>query len=221
MPIDISLTNGANHGVICGVSQGLGTSETSDVALTNISDSKWRGSPVQKLEGSNLRFESLARPIIKRGMMELPNYSTKPNMIRILFPKILLLLVLSALLYFGVRINFIVFSKEFPTIINVLVIMAIVVLVIIEVILTNKKVKDSKIYFFNDRIELREKEQATVMLSTVSKIDLKKNLFDKLLNTGTLVLSTGQTIENINYPERIKAYITQLMGRYPAAKKKI
>lgn len=153
--------------------------------------------------------------------MELPNYSTKPNTTRILFPKIALLLVLSALLYFGVRINFIVFNKEFPMMVNISVIVVVVVFAVIEVILTNKRAKDNRVYFFNDRIEIRGKGSFTIGLSTISNIDVKKNLVDKLLNTGTVVLSTGQTIENINYPERIKAYILQLMGRYPAVKKKI
>lgn len=150
--------------------------------------------------------------------METPNYSTKPNITRILLPRIISLLILSALLYFGVRINFIVFNKEFPDIINILTIITIAVLAAADIFLTNKKNRENKIYFFNDRIEIRGKQQAAIMLGTIKSIEVKKDIFDKLLNTGSIVLSSGQIIKNLNYPERIKQYITQLIRMAPQPK---
>ena len=153
--------------------------------------------------------------------MELPTYSTKPNITRILFPKIALLLLLSSILYTGVRINFVVFNMTFPMVANAIVILIIIILALIEIVNTEKKAKDSKIYFFNSRIEVRGKEETTIILNTINNIEIKKSMVDKLLNTGTLVLNTGQTIKDIKYPERIRDYILQLKGNYPAAKNKV
>ena len=150
--------------------------------------------------------------------MEVPNYSTQPNLTRILLPRIFSLLILSALLYFGVRVNFIVFNKEFPSMINYIVIAIILILIIADIFLTGSKNKNNKIYFFNDRIEIRGKEQSTIPLAAITNADVKKNVFDILLKTGDVFLSTGQTLKNLSYPERIKQYILQLVRRPPQLK---
>ena len=100
--------------------------------------------------------------------MEVPNYSTKQNTVRILFPRIIILLLLAGLLYAGVRINLVVFNIEFPDMINYIVIITIAVLVIADVFLTNQKNKENKIYFFSDRIEVRGKETSTINLETIT-----------------------------------------------------
>jgi hypothetical protein len=150
--------------------------------------------------------------------MEVPTYSTQPNLTRVLLPRIFSLLILSALLYFGVRVNFIVFNKEFPSMINYIVIAIILILIIADIFLTGSKNKNNKIYFFNDRIEIRGKEQSTIPLAAITNADVKKNVFDILLKTGDVFLSTGQTLKNLSYPERIKQYILQLVRRPPQLK---
>ncbi|MBW2992722.1 hypothetical protein KY345_05900 [Candidatus Woesearchaeota archaeon] len=151
--------------------------------------------------------------------METPNYSTKPNITRVLVPRIIILLVLSALLYVGIRINFAVFNMEFPGMINILVIIFIIILAAADIFLTNMKNKENKIYFFNDRIEIKGKEDITVALGPITDAEVKKDFFDKILKTGSIVLSNGQIIKNLNYPDRIREYIMQLLRRAPALKK--
>jgi len=153
--------------------------------------------------------------------MEVPNYSTKQNLARVLLPRILTLLMLSLLLYVGIRINFLVFNMEFPDPINFIVIILIMILIAADIFLTNMKNKESKIYFFNDRIEIRGKDATTISLATITSAAVEKNVYDKMLNTGDIILSDGQAIKSLNYPERISQYIMQLLRRAPEIKKKI
>ena len=169
---------------------------------------------MEKIPGSN-PGRSIKK---KEGKMEVPNYSTQQNLTRILLPRILTLLILSALLYSGIRINFIVFNQQFPNIINYAVIAVILILAMTDILLTKNRNKNNKIYFFSDRIEIRGKEQSTILLATISNAEVKKNLADKMLKTGSIHLSTGQIIKNISYPERISQYIMQLIRRRPQLK---
>lgn len=168
---------------------------------------------MERIAGSNPVGPILSTK--KRGKMETPSYSTKPNIVRILLPKILGLLGLSVLLYAGVRVNFFVFDIEFPNWINLAVILVILVLAAADVFLTNMKNKNNKIYFFNDRIEIRGKEQNTIMLGTITNAEVKKDLFDKILKTGSIILSNGEVIKNLKYPDRIQQYIMQLLRKTP------
>jgi hypothetical protein len=147
--------------------------------------------------------------------MEVPNYSTKQNTARILLPRVFILLLLSGLLYIGIRVNFYVFNKEFPNAVNYAIIGGIVILALADIFMTRSRNKENKIYFFNDRIEVRGKENFSVMLGTVANAEVKKNIADMLFRTGSIVLSSGQTIKNINYPERVRDYIIQLIRRSP------
>lgn len=170
---------------------------------------------MERIAGSNP-----ARPILikKEVEMEVPSYSIKQNITRILFPRILNLLLLSALLYVGIRVNFIVFSIEFPNIMNIFTIMAIMVAAAADVFLVKSKNKYNKVYFFNDRIEISGKEQKRIMLAAVNNTQVKKNLFDKVLNTGSILLDDGNRIDNLNYPERVNQYIIQLIKISPQVK---
>jgi len=150
--------------------------------------------------------------------METPNYSIKPSLARIFIPRTINLIILAALFYLGIRINFIVFNKNFPSMINTITLAAITTLIIADILITNIKNKDSKIYFFNDRIETRGKQPGTINLARISNTEVKKNIYDKMLKTGNITLSNGQSIENIRYPERVNQYITQLIRRPPQIK---
>ena len=148
--------------------------------------------------------------------MEVPNYSTQPNLTRILLPRIVMLLLLSVLLYAGVVFfSFAVFNKTLPGIMNYAAITAILILAIADIFLTKNKNKDNKIYFFSDRIEVRGVKQKTVMLGIVNDAKVRKNMYDIILGTGDIKLSNGQVIKNVNYPERIAQYIIQLIRRPP------
>lgn len=147
--------------------------------------------------------------------MEVPNYSTKQNTARILLPRVFILLLLSGLLYIAIRVNFYVFNREFPNIINIAIVGGIAILTLADIFMTTSRNKNNKIYFFSDRIELRGKENLSISLATVANAEVRKNIADILFKTGSIALSSGETIKNINYPERVKDYIIQLIRRSP------
>jgi hypothetical protein len=147
--------------------------------------------------------------------MELPIYSIKQNSARVLLPRIFMLLLLSAMLYLGIRINFYVFSMDFPDMINTIVTAGIIILIVADVFMAKSRSKNNKVYFFSDRIEIRGKDSIAIMLGTVRDAEVRKNVFDIIFRTGSIALSSGETIKNINYPDRIKDYIMQLIRRSP------
>jgi hypothetical protein len=168
----------------------------------------WRGSPVQIRAGPLYLSK-------KEVEMELPIYSIKQNSARILLPRVIILLLLSGMLYLGIRVNFYVFNMDFPDMINTVVTAGIIILAVADVFMTKSRNRENKVYFFSDRIEIRGKDNSVIMLGTVRDAEVRKNLFDMLFRTGTVALSSGQTIKNINYPDRIRDYIVQLIRRAP------
>ena len=145
--------------------------------------------------------------------MDLPLYSTKPNIVRVLVPKVLKLLGLAVLLYAGVWLNLFVMSKQIPSSINYLIIAFIFLLVLVEILLTYLRTLKDKYYFFVGRLEFRGKQVRTLDFRYVTDMVVSENFVDKILGTGTIVVQPDFRIENISNCDKVFAYLQQLVQR--------
>lgn len=145
--------------------------------------------------------------------MELPQYSTKPSIKRLLIPQFLRLIVLCALFYFGVWINLKLLKMEVPLWFDILVIAFLLVLAIVQVLITRKKAENWRYEFYSNRIEYFGDRLSSVVYSDIPSIAVKRNIFDLLANTATLVLGKFRMRHLSNY-EEISKYINSLVEAY-------
>lgn len=153
--------------------------------------------------------------IFEKGVlvMDLPLYSVRPNVVRVLVPKVFWLIGLAVLLYFGVWLNLFVMDVVIPSYINFLVVAVIFVFVLVEVLLTYLQVSGCKYYFFAGRLEFRGRKPKTLDFRYVTGMFVSKNFFDRLLGTGTIRVEPGFVIGSISNCDKVFVYLQQLVAR--------
>ena len=145
--------------------------------------------------------------------MDLPLYSTKPSIVRVLIPKIFKLIGLAVLLYTGVWLNLFFMKIKIPSYINYLIIAIIFVLVLIEALFTYMQTLKDKYYFFAGRVEFRGKLAKTLDFRYVTNMSVSKDLVDKVLGTGTIVVQPDFRVENVSNCDQVFSYLQQLVQR--------
>ncbi len=145
--------------------------------------------------------------------MELPVYTIRASVLKILIPKAAKLLGLALLLYAGIWLNIYLMKRSIPDTINYLIIAIIAVLVLIEALLAYNQTVKHKYYFFQGRIEFRGKQPKTIDFRYITNITVSKNFLDKILKTGTIVIQPEFKIRSIKNPDQVAAYLQQLVQR--------
>lgn len=120
--------------------------------------------------------------------MEVPLYTVKQDAERTLVPKLFQLIFLSAVFYFGIWVNTYLIGVEEKTkhAINLITLAALVVLFVVEMISAYIKTEHKTYNFFSNRVEYGRK---IVFYGNIQRIYFKRNVLDKIFNTGTIVLS--------------------------------
>jgi hypothetical protein len=148
--------------------------------------------------------------------LELPQYTLKPNINRMVAPWILKLLILAVLFYFGIYFNakFSPLNIDIPPIINMLIFAFLIVLVGTQTFLYHLRFGRYRYLFFTNRVEFDGKKTDTFYFADFVTAELKQGLFDKLFDTGSLVLSKKFSIGPISNVSQLKGYLEQLVHYY-------
>ena len=145
-------------------------------------------------------------------MPEQPLLSLHMDKARVLYPKAILLLVLGFVLYFGVWINLKLLKVASNTRLTVSVVVLIVigVLIIVELVIGELGLKRKVYRFYNNRIEFRGK---VYYFGNVSKVYFRRNFFDRIFKTGTVVLAPVFSVKNIPDRSQVFFWIQKLVER--------
>ena len=153
--------------------------------------------------------------------MELPQYTLKPSINRMVVPWIFKLLGLSALFYAGIYFNVkYAFGAEIPAYINLLIFVFLIVLIVAQAFIYHVKFGKYKYLFFTNRIEYQAKKPKTFLFSDFTAAELKRGIFDKMFNTGSLKLSKDFIIGPVSNAAQIKNYLEQLVRYYQASQQR-
>jgi hypothetical protein len=151
----------------------------------------------------------------KRYIMELPQYTLKPNPNRLVAPWILKLIGLSALFYGGIYFNVkYALKTEMPAYINLFVFAFLIALVVIQVILYHVRFGKFSYKFYTNRVEFEGKKTETFMFSDFTSADVKQGAFDRMFSTGWIMLSKSFSVGPISNVSQMKSYIEQLVQYY-------
>ncbi len=149
----------------------------------------------------------------QRGEMELPQYTIRPAIRRLLVPQFLKLIALCALFYFGVWINLKLLERQVPIWFDIAVIAFLLILAIAQAFITRKRAENWRYEFYSNRIEYFGDRLSSVLYSDIPSIVVKRNVFDLLANTATLALGKFRIRYLTNY-EEISKYINSLVEAY-------
>lgn len=145
-------------------------------------------------------------------MIEKPFYVLYQDAKRAYIPKMLMVLGLGAVFFFGIWLNLNLLRAEEQTKSIVLVVVAVVMLMLVlaETLMSYRKAKKYPYYFFQNRIQSRGK---AAYYGNIDNIYLEKKFFDKLFNTGTIVLHPYMKMNNIKNSDYMLDYMKQLLQR--------
>jgi hypothetical protein len=147
--------------------------------------------------------------------MELPQYTLRPNTNRMLVPWIFKLLGLAILFYGGIYFNAkVALSTDIPAYINLLIFAFLIVLIGTQAILYHVKFGKYQYLFYTNRVEFDGKKQSNFMFGDFQDVKLNQNVFDKMFDTGSIVLSKAFSIGPISNVAQIKSYLEQLVTYY-------
>jgi hypothetical protein len=141
---------------------------------------------------------------------EQPRYALKQDLKRVLIPKVLQLIGLGIGFYFAIWLNLFLLEAEdaIRLYVTIGVIIVIVIAVVLEIVLLIQKVDKNKYLFYSSKVSFKGKEMPYV---NVDHISFRQNFFDKLFNTGTIVLHPGYMIEKIPNLNQVYFYIQKLV----------
>jgi len=132
-------------------------------------------------------------------------------------PKIILLIFLGILFYLGIWINFYLLDKKIPLYINIILIIFVIILLIMDFILSYIKYSTYEYRFYNNIIEIdvKRKNTKTVEYHNIKNVDYEKNLWDKIFNTGSLIINLKnnkkQKISFIDHSRNYYMYMKKII----------
>ena len=144
-------------------------------------------------------------------MQDFPEYVIRPNVTRVLIPQIIITSVLAVVFYLGILLNINLLRIFIPPTINVLIISVLALLVAIQALLSYLQTSKTQYSVYKNRIQIEGPKQQYIMFNTVQGINTSKNVFDSMLNTGTLIIEPKIKIQAIPDFDRNFAYLNQMI----------
>jgi len=129
---------------------------------------------------------------------------------RAIIPKIIILLILGIVFYFGVLLNvsLLELTGDEETTIKMVSLIVVIVVVLFGILLSILRAK--KMYkFYRDRIMFGKK---TIPLAQITNTAAKQNSFDKIFKTYSIKLSKKFKIKHISQEVQIQNYLQQLVS---------
>ena len=144
--------------------------------------------------------------------MENPFYSLQQDRKRAYISKMVLLLILSIVFFFGIwlNLNLLRVGESTKSISLALAAIILLTLTLVQTVVTYHKAKKNAYYFYNNRIEFQGK---SAYYGNIDNVYLEKKFFDRFFNTGAIVLHPYFKIKNIKNSEYMLNYIKQLVQR--------
>jgi hypothetical protein len=144
-------------------------------------------------------------------MVDIPEYTIKPNVLRKATAQLLLMIVLSIVFYFGIYINIYLLNIQIPQNIQILIITVLGLLVMIQVLLTYVQTSKIRYSIYRNRVQIETANPKYLMFNTIQDIQIKKNIFDNIFKTGTIILQPELKLEFVPNIDQTYSYLKQMI----------
>ena len=115
------------------------------------------------------------------------------------------------LFYAGIAINVFLLRVSIPGSINILIISILILLVVMQGLLTYVQSSKLRYLVYKNRIQIEGAKQEYIMFNTIQELKHKRNFFDKMFNTGTLVIGPKKNIIAVPNFDQNFLYISQMI----------
>jgi hypothetical protein len=150
--------------------------------------------------------------------MEPPQYVCRPNVRKSTYLMLIKMIPLCLVFYVGVLVNFYLLDFKAPFSVHVLVVAILIVIVAMYTTLSYVNTSKTEYLFFLNRIEKIDKRNKEIALAQIRTSRVVRGFLDKSFNTGSIVLSPGLVIKDIDNVDQIYQYLQNLIryarGRY-------
>jgi len=144
-------------------------------------------------------------------MADIPQYVINPSVMRLVIPQVLVTFILAIVFFVGIAINVKLLGVRIPRSVGILIVVVLVLLVVIQGLLSYLQASKTRYSIFTNRIQIDGEKQNYIMFNAIQSMQSKKDLFDKIFKTGTLVFEPKMKIKAIPNFDQNFAYLQQLL----------
>ena len=148
-----------------------------------------------------------------------PLYIARPNIRRVVLVDALKTLILCAVFYAAILLNiqllrtYTLLSSDPPFSIYLAIGGVLLLLFILEMLTVYRKYTIVVYDIYPDRIEAYSKQLEAIPLMNVTDVRLKRNVFDYVFDTGTIIFQPALRMEHIPSPNDVFPYIQRLVAQ--------
>jgi hypothetical protein len=144
-------------------------------------------------------------------MADVPEYIIRPSILRVVVPQIFITSFLGFIFYIGIALNVALLGVRIPNTIRLLIAAVLGLLVVIQALLSYLQTAKTQYAIYRNRVQIEGAKQGYVMFSTIQEVKQKRNFFDKLFNTASLVFVPGLELPAVSNYDQLNAYVQQMM----------
>lgn len=144
-------------------------------------------------------------------MDEVPEYVIRPNAARMLMPQLVITIALAIVFYVGIAINVYLLGITIPGTIKILIASVLALLIIIQGMLTYVQVSKTQYTIYKNRIQIGGTKPIYIMFNAVQELKQKKTFFDRMFNTGTIILAPNLRLNAVSNFDQVFNYINQVL----------
>ena len=142
--------------------------------------------------------------------MSVLQYTLKPSLKRVIWPHFIKVLFIYALFFIAIILNLRLLNFSISYLYYGIIILFVIILLVADIILTSAKTKKIVYEFYLDSIKLIEKKETVIPIAEIQSVDVKRNIFDKIFRTATIVIQHEFKIKHIDDYDQIVSYVNQL-----------
>jgi len=144
-------------------------------------------------------------------MTDFPRYTIKPNVLRKVIPQLITTAALCAVFYLGIYINIYLLEIFIPPNVKNLIFVVLGLLVVVQGLLSYIQISKIRYSVYDNRVQMESSNPQYAMFNSIQEIKIMRNAFDKIFNTGTVVIYPGLKIEAIPNVDQVSDYLKQMM----------
>ena len=134
-------------------------------------------------------------------------FDLKPDMDRMLFPRLIESMILGMLIIAGIYANLIVFNIDVNLAANFYITVLIIAVLGMHLTSYHARIRKIRYHVHDDRVQKEGTSHGYISLHSVAGLRIEKNWIDRLFGTATIVLEPGFRLRHIKNYQHVYDYL--------------
>ncbi len=146
--------------------------------------------------------------------MDVPKFSAKPDIARVLVPQTIGLFAMGGIFYALLMTNLSFAFKQVSNMTNYMIVAGLAVLLTTETVVNYMKTSNMQYHFFNNNVVAKSHgKEESILYNEIPSVTIKRNLLDRLFRTVTLVFTPKFKIKFIKDQNNLHFNIQKIVQR--------